>query len=157
MWSRYSLAVALTALCSARSIAAPAPVIPEGLGPYPVLQFFGGLMILGVGLVVYLRGDRERKTLESKPETGVKMFLDGPLVEFNKQNERQATAVEKLCGLLERSLTAPVREEMMERMADLVRELRDVKGRHDNLDERLRDVEKLCERLDERDPHRRRS
>jgi hypothetical protein len=69
------------------------------LGPFPILQFWGGLATLGIGVIgaiLWVRGARR----ESTPEENLQHMLrmDGPIAITVRLLERTADALENIRG-----------------------------------------------------------
>lgn len=86
---------AVLALGSDPMLAAAAGAAPDlsGLGPFAILQFFGGLTIVAISLLAWFRGMKDKTALPPvlpiPTQEPLQMFFDGPLV----------TAIELLRGI----------------------------------------------------------
>lgn len=83
------------------SEAAAQSIVPgvdlPGLGPYPILQLFGGIAVLAIGLFMWMRGEREGQRKKADPtDSEVHMHFDGPMVEALKCLREIADAAKQI-------------------------------------------------------------
>jgi hypothetical protein len=124
----------------------------DALGSYPILQFFGGLIILmtmGFGGMLWLRGEKAAKAEANKPlaearsqDAAVQLFFDGPLKAiFDTLHLIQTN--QALNKLESKDVTAQIASAAKRELFDGLHEvqkaiLRETTEQHD----------KLCERID---------
>lgn len=66
-----------TLLVEPAMAATATPVNLEALGSFPLLQLLGGFVILAIGVMAFVRGQRATPV---STDIGTKMFFDGPVI-----------------------------------------------------------------------------
>lgn len=78
------------------------------LGPYPIIQLFGSLVVLGGGLWLYLKAQGGTSSSKSTPSTplppggageGVHLYFDGPLKQISDKLAAETALLERLVAL----------------------------------------------------------
>jgi hypothetical protein len=123
----------------------------DGLGPYPILQFFGGLVVLATGLLTYFIAGRRRieALAVPAPPVPIEMHFDGPLIEANALLRRLVVLLEGVT--VTNTQLAHLREELSDRRQRLYERIdeseRECLAQFDKLELRLRAAEIELARL----------
>ena len=75
-----------------QSMVAEIPSFINELGPFPILQFWAGVAVLGIGVFAFIRGTRREVTPEENLEHTLR--FDGPIAVAIRMMERSAVACE---------------------------------------------------------------
>ena len=74
----------------------------NSLGPFPIFQFFGGLLVLAGAAYALLRGERKKRYAETAEIAETRLAFDGPLVAALRLLEKSVDLQQKTTGLLTR-------------------------------------------------------
>lgn len=108
--------MSLSLVSNALAVASTVPALPDSLGPYPMLQLFGGLIILAGTALTFIAGERKRQQSDDAPPAVADIYLEGPLSACISRLDRVAAALERMA--VSQKSVDDLREEMARRVSE---------------------------------------